>query len=174
MGLRWFLFTMIVRIGPDAVVYERKFQGLCRKPYHAHPEGCPNFGKKKGCPPRQPLIDEVFDLGRELYVIYTIFPVGKFAERMRLAHPRWAEQPRQLYNPLRWQKRARNEHSREVERFLAEHNGMKVDRCPEARGVNITHLMRSVGVELDWRWPPKHSVKNVKHVVSLAGWPVRE
>jgi len=45
-------------------------------------------------PPNQPLIDEVFDFNLKLYIIYTEFAVGEFAERMRQKHPTWGKHPR--------------------------------------------------------------------------------
>jgi len=82
---------MIVQIPKEYVVFEKKIQSLCRLPYHGHSKGCPNYGKRETCPPGRPLIDEVFDLENELFAIYTSFPVGEFAERMRITHPEWSE-----------------------------------------------------------------------------------
>lgn len=160
---------MIVTIDSKLVYYEKRIQNLCKVPFYGHPKGCPNHGRKEGCPPHQPLIDGIFDLNSELYVIYTEFAVGEFAERMRETHPKWSEHPRQWYNPRRWQPRARKEHRKEIERFLIEHESLIVNSFPEAHGVNVTKLMENIGITLDWQWPPKHNLENKTYIVSLGG-----
>ena len=47
-----------------------------------------SYNKKEGCPP-QKLITDFLDFDRELYLVFTEFPIGEFAERMRIAHPEW-------------------------------------------------------------------------------------
>lgn len=170
---------MIVTIKPKLIVFNRKIPNLCRRPYQGHPKGCPNHGKKESCPPRRPLINEVFDFRRELYVIYTEFAVGEFAEKLRRKHRDkeiWRKHPAMWYNPRLWQGRARKMQREEEARFLSEHEGLIVNGFPEAHGVNVTELMRSVGVELDWReWPPPHVLKgknyleNTTYRVSMGG-----
>jgi len=79
---------MITKIEPSQIPYDKLIQALCRTPYYRHSQGCSNLGCKTNCPP-QKLITEVFDFEKELYVIYTAYPVGEFAERMRKDHPEW-------------------------------------------------------------------------------------
>ena len=86
---------MIVKIDPKIIKYEKSIQGLCRRPYRNYPKGCINFNKKPGCPP-QPLINDVLDFSKEVYVIYTKFEVGEFAERMKKTHPQWKDHPRDI------------------------------------------------------------------------------
>lgn len=81
---------MIEKINPEIIPYDRLIQSLCRIPYPGHLNGCINFGKKEGCPPRK-LVCDIFDFNKEMYVIFTKFAVGKFAEKMRLEHPEWKE-----------------------------------------------------------------------------------
>jgi hypothetical protein len=71
------------------IPYDRLIQTLCCQPFYKHSR-CPNFNYKQGCPPG-PLIDEIFDLSRDVYVIYTMFNVGEFAERMRISHKEWKQ-----------------------------------------------------------------------------------
>jgi predicted metal-binding protein len=166
---------MIIKIDPKTIKYEKRIQNLCMIPYHGHPKGCMNVGKKQGCPPNQPLIDELFDFKSDLYVIYTAFDVGVFAERMRKNHPAWKNQPRQWYNPRRWQGMARKIHLKEENNAKAQYNIEKIIRSPEAHGVNVTELMKALGIKLNWEWPPKHllnsdSYKNNKtYIVSIGG-----
>ncbi|GIU69961.1 MAG: hypothetical protein KatS3mg002_1197 [Candidatus Woesearchaeota archaeon] len=81
---------MIIKIDPEIVPYDNLIRGLCMTPYYGHTHGCPNYGCKEGCPPNN-LIDKIFDFSKEMYIIYTTFPIGKFAERMRKNHPDWKE-----------------------------------------------------------------------------------
>ena len=160
---------MIISIESRIIPFEKKIQSLCKIPFYGHPHGCPNYGKKESCPPNQPLIDRVLDLSHEVYVIYTKFRVGEFAERMRIMHPEWEHQPRQLYNPRRWQPIIRKEHRLEVNRFLTEHPGLTYTTYSEAHGVNLSLLMHQIGIELKWEWPPEHNENNEVYLISLGG-----
>jgi predicted metal-binding protein len=166
---------MIVKIDPKSIIFQKRIQNLCMIPYAGHPHGCTNVGKKIGCPPNQPLIDKVLDLNSEIYVIYSVFDVGLFAERMRIKHPEWRDQPRQWYNPRRWQGMARRLHSIEEDKATAQFKLERMITSPEAHGVNVTELMKSIGVTLDWQWPPNHPLnsdaykRNKTYRVSLGG-----
>ena len=192
---------MIREFDATKLPYDPLIRALCATPYYGHSKGCPNRGYKEGCPPL-PLIDNIYDLEKEFYVIYTSFSVGDFAQRMkerfpdwksssypdhpkktqaftskirtmlRERHPDWPEEyfpPEQVdewesarnwYNPRRWQGRARKFHNKEIDRFKKLYPHMTVDKCPEARGINITALMYELGVNLDWQWPPQHNTEN--------------
>ena len=80
---------MIIKISPKIISLDKKFQGICKKPYYGHSKGCPNYGKRKDCPPNLPLLDEIFDFEKDIYLIYTIFPIGEFAEKMK---KKWKKQ----------------------------------------------------------------------------------
>lgn len=169
--LEYLTASMIIPLPPDSLAPERRFQGLCAKPYHGHPQGCPNYGRKEGCPPHLPLLDEVFDLEKETYLIYTEFPVGEFAERMLTMHPEWAGQPRQLYNPRRWQPTARKDHRSELERFLATYPDTQVNTAPEAHGLDVSKIMAEyAGITLAWDWPPIDGEKSRSFIVSVGGY----
>jgi hypothetical protein len=160
---------MIISIESKIIPFEKKIQLFCKLPYYGHSHGCPNYGKRERCPPNQPLIDKVLDLSQETYIIYTNFRVGEFAERMRMMHPEWENQPRQLYNPRRWQPIIRKEHRLEVDKFLAEHQDLTYTTYSEAHGVNLDMLMHRIGIELKWDWPPKHDKDNEVYLISLGG-----
>jgi hypothetical protein len=81
---------MIIKIDSEIVPYDYLMIALCKTSYYNHSKGCPNYNKKEGCPPQQ-LISDVLDFNRELYVVFTKFPVGEFAERMRRTHKEWKE-----------------------------------------------------------------------------------
>tara|TARA_Y100000310_G_C20682563_1_gene816837 strand:- start:1351 stop:1878 length:528 start_codon:yes stop_codon:yes gene_type:complete len=169
---------MIIGIEPELILFNKKIQNLCKTPYYNHRRGCPNYGKKNGCPPNQLLIDEVLDFDKDIYVIYTKFCVGEFAEKMKQRHPEWAKYPRQWYNPRRWQPRARKIQSNEEKKAILEYgidDLNKIVNSPEAHGVNIGNLMKHIGINLKWKWPPNHILagrkylKNFVYLVSLGG-----
>tara|TARA_Y100000310_G_scaffold331173_1_gene404254 strand:- start:2169 stop:2687 length:519 start_codon:yes stop_codon:yes gene_type:complete len=166
---------MITKIKPSLISFDKKIQNLCKIPYYGHAKGCPNFGVKEGCPPNQLLINGVLDFDKNIYLIYTKFCVGHFAETMREKHPEWEGHPRQWYNPRRWQSKARKLHKNEEEAAREKYRLNLITRSPEAHGVDVTKMMASVGVDLDWGWPPKHNIEdngyldNFVHIVSLGG-----
>jgi hypothetical protein len=147
------------------VVVEPRMRGLCRLPYPGHPRGCPNFGRKAGCPPSCPMIGDAIDLGRPVFAIVNEFDLAAHVLRMRLRHPGWSE--RQLVCCLYWQPTARKHLTAKLMAFLAAHPDYVSDACPEAGGVNVTETLRRAGLELEW--PP---VK-VARQVALAGIPAR-
>ncbi|MGD9642817.1 MAG: hypothetical protein AB7V08_08765 [Elusimicrobiales bacterium] len=140
-------------------------RALCVKPYPLHPHGCPNFGKKPGCPPAAPLLSEVLDLTKPTWVIWSFFDFAGHVKKMKALHPAWSE--RQLACCLYWQPRARQNLAAAVQEFIraCPHQTVKILMCPEACGVDITSTMACIGVTLEW--PPQ----NITHQVALAGIP---
>jgi hypothetical protein len=158
----------------QTIVVDPKVRSLCARPYPGHPKGCPNVGQRDTCPPRARLLQELLDLDRPVYAVWSSFDLGVHIERMRLAHPVWSD--RQLVNCLYWQAGARKVLRGEIDAFLREHPelarpGLTVSgcvlTCPEACGVNVTATMATLGVEL--QWPPK----TITYQVALAGFPTR-
>ena len=167
---------MFAQIDPKQIVVDRKFQGMCCLPFYGHPNGCPNFGKKHGCPPNSFLETEFLDFSRDMYVIYTKFDITSFSRKMLEMHHKSKNYPRQLCNPRRWQPHTRKLHNENINYFHNLHNSMYLDNSPEARGVNVTALMKTIGIELDWNWPPKQILELEKnnpaniYTLSLAGY----
>lgn len=153
---------MIIKIEPNVICYKREIQNLCKAPYWKHPKGCPNYGVKEGCPPNMPLINEVLDFKKGLYLIYTEFDIGTHAKRMQRLHPDWSK--RQLYCRLYWQPRARKLQRAEEAKAVKKYGLTKIISLPEAYGVNVTKLMRNAGIKLEW--PPR----KIARVVSLGGY----
>jgi hypothetical protein len=138
---------------------DARVRGLCARPYPLHSRGCPNFRKKRGCPPDAPMLYDVYDLTLATYAIWNVFALGDHVRSMRSRYPGWSE--RQLYCCLYWQPRARAQLEAEIAEFLK--NGTRlvgadlVTRCPEAMGLDVTATMRTIrsqdnGVDLEW--PP--------------------
>lgn len=125
---------------------------LCERPYPNHSRGCPNYGKKAGCPPGAPLLPQTLDMYGTVYAIWNMFAFGEHVESMRALHPEWSQ--RQLACCLYWQGKARKQLRQEIECFHQEHGtDWVVCQCPEAQGANLTKTMRSIGIRLEW--PPK-------------------
>ncbi len=154
---------MIIKINPKIINFSKGVQKLCLKKGGSFSHGCPNYGVKEGCPPNQPMIDNVFDFRENIYLIYTEFNVGRFAKHIREKHPGWTD--KQCYNPRYWQQGARKEHNLELDNFLEKYPGLEFNKCPEAHGINVDSLMKDIGVNLEW--PPR----NLTRIVSLGGFP---
>ena len=155
---------MIIELEPKIIPYSRKIQHLCRCPYYHHPYGCPNYGRKIGCPPNQLLINEVLDFNKRIYLIYTEFDLGKHARKMRQLYPNWSEH--QIYCVLYWQPKARV-YQRQEEKIALQKYRFDYIAWPEACGVNVTELMRRIGIILEW--PPR----KITHLVSFGGWRLK-
>ncbi len=143
-------------------VIDHSVRLLCLKTYYNHPRGCPNFNKKKGCPPGAPLFEDVFDLSKPVYAIFNKFDLRSHIYRMADRNPHWTEH--QLRCVLYWQGKARKQLKEKIDLFMFEHQEVDVvETCPEAMGVNVTATMAVVGIILEW--PPVR----VAYQVALAG-----
>jgi len=141
---------------------EPSLRELCKKPYMGHPNGCPNYGKRKTCPPKAKLFFDVFD--SDLYIIYTKFDLKTHVKKMKKKHPKWTK--RQLYCCLYWQGTARKNLKKEIEIFKKDFPNHIVTTCPEAMGLNITEIMHD-NADIDLEWPPE----NITYQVAIAGLP---
>lgn len=143
---------------------DNNVRGLCVKPYTGHSKGCPNYGKKATCPHKAPLLSNVLKLNETVYVAWNRFDFGLHVGRMREKHPDWSE--RQLSCCLYWQGTARKALRISIEAFLKDHTGMVAVTTPEACGVDVTLLMKRIGIKLEW--PPVLFA----YQVALLGTPV--
>lgn len=150
-------------------VFDPSVRGLCRLPYEGHPRGCPNFAAAERCPPRAPLLPDVFDVASPFYAVYSVFPLGDHVRKMAEKHPDWS--PRQQACVLYWQGTARKKLREEISIFLVKHPfpeapgvAWRVEETPEALGVDVTGTMRAVDVVLPW--PPREFAYHVALVGS--------
>jgi hypothetical protein len=125
----------------------------CVQPYYNHPRGCPNVGRKPGCPPASVRIETVMAMDKPMWVVWNEFDLAAHRLRMLDKHPNWTD--RQQDCCLYWQNSARKQLRRIVDRFLAEHlmesfNHACVLWTPEANGVDVTGTMAACGVSLEW------------------------
>jgi predicted metal-binding protein len=174
---------MLLRVNP-IIAYETR--GLCPRPYPGHKHGCPNFGKKEGCPPNCATFDRVFDLTRPIYAIYNMFNIGAFAKRRLDIDPNLTDS--QAYCCLYWQNTARKQLSEYIKDALTDkpdyyvcmagYKGLVSDlgplyhriipSPPEAMGVDVTETMSRAGIKLEW--PPRETA----YQIALAGVPRKE
>lgn len=133
-------------------VIDLSVRNLCRNPYHAHPRGCPNWGRK-WCPPNAPNFKKFVDMRRPIYLCVNSYDLGKHAEIARKKHPEWSE--RALRNLRHWQGTARKQLRDGMKKFIEKcdldlYDDIIEIHCPEAMGVNITETCKNVGIELEW------------------------
>ena len=155
--------SIITGYASVAPVLDVRMRELCRRPYPNHPKGCPNWGKKVGCPPNCPCLSETLDLDYFVYAIYNVFNLEAHTRRMRQNHPEWSK--RQVDCCLYWQPRARRQLGKAVAKFEELASNLILVHCPEAQGVNITNTLCQIGVHLEWP-PEKYAVQ-----VILVGTP---
>ena len=73
-------FIMIRIVEP---VINHAVRDMCKMPYAGHPAGCPNFGRKRTCPPQAPLFEDIFDLTQPVYVIIYSFDMAIHRSKLR-------------------------------------------------------------------------------------------
>ena len=139
------------------LVVDHAVRGLCAKSYPGHPKGCPNFKKCDRCTPQAPLIEDVIDLAKPTWVVWSTFDLGRHVEDLRLRRPSWSD--RQLRCCLYWQPKARAILRTVITDFLLEHLGQHILWTPEACGVNVTATMARAGDTLEW--PPRDTTYQV-------------
>lgn len=144
----------VFRVQP---VLDPTVRDFCARPYPGHPRGCPNFGKKEGCPPKAPLLDQRLDLTYPVFAVINDFDLTSHVERLKLAHPAWTD--RQLRCSLYWQCTAKKAWKSGIAEFLLAHPGYSAMLCPEAMGVNVAETLLRSGIEIEW--PPVNVVRQV-------------
>lgn len=147
------------------VVIDHSLRNLCFRPYPNHPKGCPNYNKRKTCPPSAPFFEEIINMVKPIYVVWNVFAFGDHVLKMKEKHPTWSQ--RQLENCLYWQPTARKALVEECRKFPIISPRHLFLMVPEAYGVNVTATMESIGQYLEW--PPK----TMAYQVAIAGTPIR-
>ena len=145
------------KISPVIDISVRK---LCKRPYPNHPKGCPNYGKKNGCPPGANLWTDIYDTNIATWVFWARFDLAAHREKMTVKHPTWSR--RQLDCCLYWQSKARKPLYDYLKTW--DFPGFLISKVPEAMGINVTETMRKIGIELEW--PPEKWV----YQVAMGGW----
>lgn len=121
-------------------------RSMCIRPYHNHPKGCPNFGKKEGCPPNIPMFDQVYDLTKPIYLIINEFNLLEHVENMRKIHPDWSSY--QLYNSRYWQGKSISINKKVSYAWLNEHPNLVLTNWVENMGVDLVKTLKQVDIDL--------------------------
>ncbi len=136
-------------------------RSLCTKPYHNHPNGCPNYGKKAGCPPNIEMFNEIYDMNKDIYAIITFFNIKSHLEKMRKLHPNWTHN--QLINSRYWQGTDKKNHKQFIAKFNILYPEYIVTTWPEALGVNLIETLKQINIDL------KFPIEDISYRISLAG-----
>ena len=155
---------MIIQLSPEQLVIEPKAQGYwCQLPYPDHPKGCPNFGKKKGCPPQAEIFSENYQ--PPYYLISETFDIKSHINKMKTLHPQWSE--RQCRNLLYWQKSVNKKLKENSKQYLSSLNddSMRLIEIPEATGINIFQTCANAGINLEKL--PKHQVTKIMIIAKV-------
>ena len=128
------------------VVFKDTGSRFCRLPYPNHPNGCPNYYKKKTCPPFAPMAGVFFDLSKPLYFVHSEFNLEAHAKRMKDKHPEWSE--RQCRCVLYWQGTSRKQLRKRVYGATELLRTNATTTCPEGMGVNVYMTARLSGLFL--------------------------
>lgn len=123
----------------------------CRLPYPDHPKGCPNFGKKDGCPPTAKFWNEIIE--PPYYLVYQIFDLEAQEKRMLEKHSNWSK--RQARCCLYWQRGLVNsiifEAKELMHRLVLYSHGVEytILENPEGAGINLFKTCNRVGIKLE-------------------------
>jgi len=124
----------------------------CKLPYPEHPHGCPNFGRKEGCPPKAKLFSELVNY--PMFLIGIRFDLSAHIEQMRQKHPDWSL--RQLKCLLYWQGHINKVLRQKCEEIASKHPDYIILYKPEANGINLFATCYKLGIILERS--PQHFV----------------
>lgn len=119
----------------------------CKLSYPGHPKGCPNYGKKKKCPPRAPMVGDFFDLNKNLWIVHSEFNLANHILKMEKRHPEWTL--RQCKNVLYWQPTSRSQLNQRILEALVHTGANASAMVPEAMGINVYATARISGLKLE-------------------------
>jgi len=137
---------MIIRINP---VIRHKVRRLCKRAYPGHPDGCPNYNIKEGCPPSAPFFEDIFLMRKPFFAAINEFNLERHRNKLKAKHPLWTL--RQLNCCLYWQNGARKKLQEKVNRLLLKMGkDYAASFCPEAMGIDVTATLKQAGIKLEW------------------------
>jgi len=121
-------------------------RSMCIRPYHNHPKGCPNFGKKEGCPPNIPMFDQVYDINKPIYLIINEFNLLEHVNNMKKTHPDWSNY--QLYNSRYWQGKSISVNKKVSYAWINEHSNLVLTNWVENMGVDLVKTLKQSDIDL--------------------------
>jgi len=127
------------------VVIDNHSRAWCKLAYPGHPNGCPNFGKRAGCPPHSLLFEQ---LVRPPFTLVAVkFNLEEHAKRMKEKHPAWSD--RQARCVLYWQAGVDKRLREACEKTASEIPNSLIIYKPEAAGVHVFETCRKIGLVLE-------------------------
>lgn len=163
---------MEVRVYPlQSVVMDLRAREWCKLPYgelphektekvkYSHPKGCPNYGKKKGCPPQAPLFTEVVE--PPFLLVAVKFDLGAWARRMKDKYPDWSD--KQARCCLYWQGKVRKKLREACVRIALDFDHNMILYNPEAMGVHVFATCHAVGLTLE------RNPQNIVYKIAIIG-----
>lgn len=153
---------MILEVGKNLRINQRS-RSWCLLPYRGHPRGCPNYGRRPTCPPAAPMVQDIIDITRSLWLLLLAFDIGAQARVMLSRHPGWTQH--QARCVLYWQNRVNADLELHTKAFAWEHPGTIYTLCPEAMGVNVIATAQRLGLPIRVR--PESTV----YKIALVGYP---
>jgi predicted metal-binding protein len=152
----------LIPITRKNLIIDYRAREWCKLPYPDHPRGCPNYGIKSSCPPKAPLIEESFNLDKEIWLIIVEFNLHDHINHMKARHPEWSE--RQARCVLYWQPKVNKILKEACSKFSNTLSSSIFTTCPEALGVNVIQTVKNLGI-------PIHSrPKDIVFKVGLVGF----
>jgi len=127
----------------DEVVIDLRARDWCKLPYPNHLRGCPNYGKKAGCPPKAPLFESFVESPFTLVAVG--FNLAEWTKKMKDKHPNWSD--RQTRCCLYWQGKVRKVLREECNRIASDDELILYN--PEAMGVHVFKTCELVDVKLE-------------------------
>lgn len=148
----------------DILEINHNCRNYCKAPYPNHPNGCPNYNVSEQCPPKISLVENIFDLSKDLYFVVEEFDLKTHVESMRLKHPDWSDL--QLKNLLYWQNGVRKKLKYKTLAFIGETDPeMIFTLLPEAMGVMVINTALKLQIPIE-RNPASRVFK-----IALVGYP---
>lgn len=133
---------------------------LCRQPYPGNPKGCPNYGKKKECPPQAPLLENFIDLLQPHY--FVVLECIRNGCRINSQENTLKEDQFRSY----WNDNLEAVLREYIQEFQKDHPGTVFTFHPSAVGVNVLETARNVGIPLE------ANPEKVFYKIVLIGYPV--
>lgn len=136
----------------NEVVVDYRSRSWCKLPYPDHPNGCPNYGKKKNCPPKAPLFEKI--VKPPFTLVGVKFDLEQHVKKMKEKHPEWSERKAKCL--LYWQKKVDRQLREACEKIASTIPNSRIVYLPEATGINVFETCRKHGLILERN--PKRSV----------------
>lgn len=152
--------SKIIFIVKDDLDINHKAREWCKMPYPDHDDGCPNYNKKKECPPKAPFIEDFICLDEDMWFVIVKFNLKKQEERLREKHPDWST--KRCRCCLYWQGSVKKELKNTIKKHFPSVTYVST-LVPEAMGVNVLTSVKKIG------YPIKRNPEDIVYKVALVG-----